>query len=306
MASKRRHDDDFALAEKVKRLTIVALVSDDAFFDLLVLKGGNAIEYTGVAPVRKSIDVDFSLDGSLDSLGSIEDIRSRIENLLTIAFSVEGLEVFDVRLDQMPPDLKVDVLGDFWGGYRVRFKVIDGDTAKRFGLDQQRKRALSLGKADRKEFSVDLSKHEFCGEKQLKEIDGFNVYVYSERMIVCEKIRAICQQMPEYRRRTHSTSQRPRARDFFDIYHISTAMQIDFCADEFWDTLQQVFDAKDVPLSLLGQIDGHREFHRSDFESVKDTVLATVELNEFDFYVDYLVQKLVPLQTRWEEDSPLV
>src|SRR5690606_16814108 len=142
-------------------------------------------------------------------------------------------------------------------------------------------------------------KHEYCGEKRLKEIDGFNVYVYSERMIVCEKIRAICQQMPAYRETVQSRSGSPRARDFFDIYYISTTLAIDFTTDEFWNTLRQVFAAKRVPVSLLIEIGAHREFHRDNFESVKATVLGTVDLKDFDFYADYLVEKLAPLQPRW-------
>lgn len=306
MAAKQKFDADLVLAEKVKRLTIVALVSEDELFDLLVLKGGNAIEHAGVVPVRRSIDVDFSLDGSLDSLGSLAELRSRFERLLNDTFTPEGLRVFDVRLEERPANLKQDVLGDFWGGYEIRFKVIEAETAERLGPEQQRKRALPLGRAERKEFSVDLSKHEYCGEKRLKEIGGFNVYVYSDRMIVCEKIRAICQQIPAYRRAVQSKSGSPRARDFFDIYHIATELAIDFATDEFWDTLRQVFVAKRVPIGLLGEINHHRDFHRDNFESVKDTVLATVALQDFDFYADYLVERLAPLQPRWEIDSPAV
>ncbi|MFI4853789.1 MAG: nucleotidyl transferase AbiEii/AbiGii toxin family protein [Phycisphaerales bacterium JB065] len=306
MATKRKYDADFLLAEKIKRLTIVALVSDDDFFDRLVLKGGNAIEHTGIRPVRKSIDIDFSLDGSLDLLGSLSELQSRIAIMLNSTFSSEGLHVFDVRLKERPENLKEDVLGEFWGGYEIRFKVIEAEAAKQCGLEQQRRRAIPLGRSERKEFSIDISKHEYCGEKRIKEIDGFNVYVYSERMIVCEKIRAICQQMPAYRETVQSTSGSPRARDFFDIYYISTTLALDFTTDEFWDTLRQVFAAKHVPEFLLGEINAHREFHRENFESVKDTVLREVDLKNFDFYVDYLVKKLAPLKPRWEVDLPAV
>lgn len=304
MASRRHHDDDLLLAEKVKRLTIAALVSQDDLFDLLVLKGGNAIEHAGVKPVRRSIDVDFSLDGSLLALGSIPELQSRFRDLLVSTFIGEGLHVFDVRLEERPPNLKNDVLGDFWGGYKLLFKVIPIESASQLSQDQQSRQALSLGVAGRKEFSVDLSKHEFCGDKRMTEIDGFNVFVYSERMLICEKIRAICQQMPAYREVVHSTSARPRARDFFDIYHIASQIKVDFTTMEFWDTLRQVFEVKKVPLALLGEIGGHREFHRDNFESVKLTVLPSVSLRDFDFYVDHLIELLAPLQPRWEKDSP--
>ncbi|MBX3387757.1 MAG: nucleotidyl transferase AbiEii/AbiGii toxin family protein [Phycisphaeraceae bacterium] len=53
----------------IKRLTIIALVSDDSLLDRLVLKGGNAIRFTHSAPVRQSLDLDFSIDGSLGDTG---------------------------------------------------------------------------------------------------------------------------------------------------------------------------------------------------------------------------------------------
>lgn len=305
MASRPSHEEDLTHAEQVKRLTIAALVSEDDLFDRLVLKGGNAIEHTGAFPVRRSIDLDFSVDGTLDELGSIQELRARFEKLLQATFKDSDLHVFDVRLEEKPPNLKKDVLGDFWGGYELRFKAIPKDSADHLDDPQQlRKRALALGKADRKEFSVDLSKHEFCGDKRMTEIAGFNVFVYSERMIVCEKIRAICQQMPSYQEVVKRTSARPRARDFFDIYHITSSLNVDFSTDDFWDTLRQVFEIKRVPLSLIGAIGSQREFHRENFESVKDTVLQSVTLKEFDFYVDHLVNLLEPLQPRWEVDPP--
>ena len=47
------------------------------------------------------------------------------------------------------------------------------------------------------------------------ELDDYTIYVYSPTMIAIEKLRAICQQMPEY-----ALQRRPsaRARDFYDIY----------------------------------------------------------------------------------------
>lgn len=304
MAANRKLEDDLILAEKVKRLTISAIVSEDDFFDRLVLKGGNAIEHTGVDPVRRSIDVDFSIDGTLDPLGSIDELRSRFESLLRQTFAPEGLHVFDVRLHRRPSNLRQDMLGDFWGGYELRFKAIGSELVNNLSEEQQRKQAFSLGKADRKEFSVDLSKHEYCGDKKMVEVDGYNVYVYSERMIVCEKIRAICQQMPQYREVVRSSSARPRARDFFDIYHIATSLRMDFDTDAFWNTLVDVFAIKHVPIDLIGCIDEHRNYHRDDFESVKATVRRSIKLKKYDFYVDYLVNKLSPLEPRWVVDVP--
>ncbi len=47
--------------------------------------------------------------------------------------------------------------------------------------------------------------------------------------------------------------------------------------------LKAVFDAKRVPLRLLGRIGDYREYHRPDFASVEATVKPSTELKSFDF-----------------------
>lgn len=270
------------------------------------MKGGNAIAFTGVEPVRRSIDLDFSIDGDLEDLGALVDVQARIEALLVEVFSREGLTVFDVRLEKQPPRLRDDVLGDFWGGYLLEFKVLP--TGVFDGLDGQndrRRQAVVVGPSGRRSFSVDISRHEYCRDKQLRLVEGFPVFVYSEQMIVCEKVRAICQQMPEYREIVKSNSARPRARDFFDIHHIASQLQIDFAHPEFEGILARMFKVKRVPFRLVGDISAHREFHRDDFESVRATV-AVGDVRDFDFYVDYLVKELAPLHARWVVEPPSI
>jgi hypothetical protein len=55
--------------------------------------------------------------------------------------------------------------------------------------------------------------------------------------------------------------------------------------------LKLIFEAKRVPVELLGKIGGFREFHRADFKSVVDTVKPGVALQDFDFYFDFLLQQ---------------
>lgn len=292
-------------AEKVKRLTIIALVSDDELMDLLVLKGGNAIQFfDGIPmPVRRSLDLDFSLDGDLEP---IDEAREKLERLLKETFQPEGLEVFDVRLEKAPPGVKEDVLGDFWGGYTLEFKVI---STKKFAElaakpEKRNHQAIEVEPGGSRKFTVDLSKHEHCEGKVPKKLDGFTVYVYSPTMLVCEKVRAICQQMEEYRKTVMSGSRRPRARDFFDIHSVATLCGVDLGSDEVWEQLKATFEAKRVPLKLLGRISDERDFHRDNFASVQDTVDNKVAVKDFDFYVDFLVKGIEPLQARWEMESP--
>jgi predicted nucleotidyltransferase component of viral defense system len=289
--------------ERIKTLTIIALVSDDDFMERLVLKGGNALRLIHGMPVRQSLDLDFSLDGEL---GPIEEALAKAERLLVSTFKAEGLRVFDVKLAKAPPNLAHDILGDFWGGYTLEFKVMPLADYERLSSRPEKRamQSMELGAGGRRAFTVDISKHEHCVGKIARDLEGFKVFVYSGLMIACEKVRAICQQMTEYRRIVKSSSQRPRARDFFDIHYLVTKDGIDLSSKEAWDTLQKVFDVKRVPLRLLGGISAQREFHRENFAAVRDTVDASVTLKTFDFYVDFLVAQLRPLQARWEEEPP--
>ena len=120
-------------------------------------------------------------------------------------------------------------------------------------------------------------------------------------MIVCEKLRAICQQMHEYKQTVRSQKARPRARDFFDIFALIEGRSVDLDTVQTKDLLQGMFNAKRVSLSLLGCIDEHREFHRSDFDAVKATVKPGIDVKSFDFYVDFVVTQVARLKALWKE-----
>ena len=142
---------------------------------------------------------------------------------------------------------------------------------------------------DRRVFRIDISKFEYCAHKIAKEIDGYNVFVYSTEMLVLEKIRAICQQIPEYREIVKSHPPGQRARDFFDIYTITQVFPIDLSNERTINILEAIFQAKKVPVSYMRKITEYREFHRTGFVSLKDTVKSEVEIKEFDFYFDYVI-----------------
>lgn len=183
----------------------------------------------------------------------------------------------------------------------VEFKIME--KSKYAGLRDKPKalpkNAVAVGRNQKRKFRVDISKFEFCEGKIEEDLDGYTIYVYSPEMIVLEKLRAICQQMPEYAKKmqTHSAA---RARDFFDIYTIIEHCKIDLESSENVALLENIFEAKKVPLTLLGRISQYKEFHRPDFASVKDTVRPNVELKEFDFYFDYVIEKTAGLKALWE------
>ncbi|RIK77579.1 MAG: hypothetical protein DCC68_17005 [Planctomycetota bacterium] len=288
---------------RIKIAAITALSSDDQLMEELVLKGGNALDLIYGVSARASLDLDYSTSGALESA---EFLRSRIETRLAESFAELGLHVFDLSVEEVPPDLSDDVR-DFWGGYSVEFKLATLEQRRKFAsnVEQLRRRAVSVGKKGSPVFRIDISNHELTTGRLARMVQGYTVYVYSPEMIVCEKIRAICQQMPEYgeivhRRRPTS----PRPRDFLDIYVACQNFAIDFNDQEFRRRIADTFAVKRVPLRLLAKVTDQREFHRQGFVAVRDTVKPDFQLQEFDFYFDFLLARIESLEPLWNEQPP--
>ena len=110
-------------------------------------------------------------------------------------------------------------------------------------------------------------------------------------MIVFEKIRAICQQMPEYTKLIGKSYQTARARDFFDIYTVLNHFTIDLTASNNIKLLKRIFKQKGVDLGLIKNIRNYKEYHREDFSTIQNTVKSDIKLKAFDFYFDYVVTK---------------
>jgi predicted nucleotidyltransferase component of viral defense system len=282
---------DFA---EVRRLTIVALFSDDQLFEQIVLKGGNALNLVyGLSP-RTSLDLDFSIEKDFTDL---DDTRKRIFRAVKERFSSAGFVVFDESLEPKPQVLGPDQQA-WWGGYEFKFKLIEEAKHKALGgsLETIRRNALVVGPEQQRKFSVDMSKFEYCGGKVERELDSYAIYVYSPEMIAVEKLRAICQQMPEYTLRSHAS---PRARDFYDIWRVITATSLNLTAPEIVELAKHIFAAKQVPLALLAKVSDQREVHRPDWPAVVAAVAES--LNDFDFYFDFVVEQLATLKTFWVE-----
>lgn len=282
---------DINLIERIKRLAIIAMVSNDYLMEQLVLKGGNAIDIVYQLSGRASIDLDYSMSTKFNG-NELDSIITTIENTLTETFKNEGLAVFDLRFSEKPEGIGEFDEMEFWGGYQIEFKVIPISSLSQHSgdLKQLRKYATVIGPNYRKIFRIDISKFEYCEGKVAKEVDGYTLFVYSTEMLVLEKLRAICQQIPEYREkivRSHPPSS--RARDFFDIFTITQMFPIDMNNEKTKVILESIFNAKKVPMNYINQISSQREFHRTGFVSLKDTVKSGVDLKDFDFYFDYLL-----------------
>src|SRR5258705_9122756 len=159
--------------------------------------------------------MDFSMEAAFADL---VDAKRRIVNALSREFRSIGYVVFDEAF-RIKPAQAAAGQPEWWGGYRVEFKLAERSLFEKFGDNREalRRQSEVLGPLQKRTYTNDISKNEFCEGKVTRQIDDYTVYVYSLEMIAIEKLRAICQQMPEYK---ISRTKTARARDFYDIYQI--------------------------------------------------------------------------------------
>jgi predicted nucleotidyltransferase component of viral defense system len=284
-------DAELKRLEEMKELVVVAMFSDDELMERLVLKGGNALELIHEMSTRASVDVDFSMADDFPPEKRNEYL-GRVERALKSTFQLEGYEVFDVKMQEQPRGITPD-MADFWGGYSVEFKLSERVKYLQFSkdLEQLRRNAVQLG--DSTKFHIDISRFEYTVGKERRELKGHEIFVYSPTMIVCEKLRAICQQMPEYDlvvKRTRTVVGRARARDFLDIHTLVSKCNLDLTGEQNLSLLRKVFGAKRVPLELLERIEGYRETHRQDFPDVLSTLKVGLKAESFDVYFDFVLE----------------
>jgi predicted nucleotidyltransferase component of viral defense system len=263
--------------EQVRRLAITAVFSDDYFFERVVLKGGNALAIALGLSGRSSLDLDFSIENDFENPA---EAAQRLAAALSRRFASVGMVVVDFSFSPRPFTPREGA--PRWGGYLAEFKLLEEARYKQIGDDKQARgrESMVIGPGQQRKFTIDLSKFEYTHGNIIREIDSFDVRVYTPEMIALEKLRAICQQMPEYSpNRTPSA----RARDFFDIYQIHAITGLRIGSQENKKLLRHIFAAKDVPLDFLQLIAAQREFHRPDWDSVRLSI-NNDNLKEFDFY----------------------
>lgn len=283
--------------ERIKKLAIVSMFSDDDLLDQLVLKGGNAMDLVHRIGARASVDVDFSMKEDFKQ----EDAQKRVEQALQRTFEIEaGYLAFDIKMENRPGKMSPE-LADFWGGYQVEFKLIPLARANEVGRDPEvmRREAIQLGQSSR--FLIDISRYEYTEDKQEAELEGYKIYVYSPEMIVCEKLRAICQQMPDYMQIIKTNKARQRARDFVDIEAIVRTFKVDLGTDRAREMVKGMFAIKRVPLSYLPRIPELKDFHGAGYDEVRGTIKAGVELKPWDYYFDFVVEQVQKLKPLWDK-----
>jgi hypothetical protein len=77
------------------------------------------------------------------------------------------------------------------------------------------------------------------------------------------------------------------------------AGHIDLTTNENKSTLTTIFDAKQVPLNLLGEIHKYRDFHAPDWPAVEASISGAHDT--FDSYFDFVVRLASSLESLWKE-----
>lgn len=273
---------------QIRRLVLTAIASDDDLLASLVLKGGNALRMVYRLVQRTTLDLDFSME---DEFSDARTAADKLFGVLRRNFSDVGLVMFDETLVERP---RVVPFGGNprHGGYHARFKIIEREFDEILKHDDLQRR-----KYRHRTYEIDISKYEYCEGKQMVPVAGsVAIYVYTPLMIVLEKLRALCQQMPAYPYRANPS---PRPGDFYDIHMVLERTRLQL--GEHGDLLRHIFDAKEVELSLLAYLPETREFHRSEWEKV---VLGAPTAGSFDEHFDYVIERVKPLQALWIEESP--
>ncbi len=280
--------------DMIKRTAIVAMFADDDLMDILVLKGGNAMDIVHKLNSRASVDLDFSTEDF-----DCATVGPKVERAIQATFELDGYLAFDIKMTARPGKMP-DELAAFWGGYLVEFKLISLHRANAVGreIEIMRREAIRLGEGTR--FTIDISRHEFIEGKEEHELEGYRIYVYSPEMIVCEKLRAICQQMPEYAKIIQRNSPgNQRARDFIDIEALVQRFAIDLAGERAKHLVREGFSIKRVPLQYLGKIHDTRDFHALGYEEVKAAMRPGVPVEPFDYYFDFVVEQCKKLEPLW-------
>jgi len=268
--------------DEVRRRILIAMVSDDELLNMLVLKGGNALAMVHGVVQRATLDMDFSIASHFPDLAGA---KARIFAALRGEFAKIGFAVFDEKFIPKP-SARGPNQPDWWGGYVVEFKLIElAIFNENSDADKLRRLASVVGPQQKKTYSIDISKNEYCAGKVKREIDSHAVYVYSLEMIAIEKFRAICQQLPAYAITRNKT---PRARDFYDIHEIVTRSDVDLFASHNQELFREIFAAKGVPLELLSEICTSKDFHALDWPSVEASIAGSHE--DFDYYFNYVCE----------------
>jgi predicted nucleotidyltransferase component of viral defense system len=267
----------------VVETTLTAIYSQNIFSENLYLKGGQALRIKENLRNRFSADIDFSTP---TTIGEHEIFFEMIEAGLNKEYYEEGYYVFDFKFSRKPK-YKKEGTPDFWGGWGFEYKVVE-NSKRNDPLENLRREALVPEGATSPAIRVDISEYEYCGSVERIKVKSTNIRVYSRALLLLEKIRAICQQHPDYKYKSGNN----RSRDYYDIERLWSLVLTSNNPEDFIKEcslhIEKVFLAKGVSLVLLEKIfdPSFIEIQKSGWISVVTTVKGN--LKEFSYYNESL------------------
>lgn len=279
----------------------MGLASDDELIETLVLKGGNAIEIGYAETIgsvsRPSLDLDFSISGG-DFKGSIDSVSQRMERALSQSFNENGFQLFDFKFFHKPRKASEET-PEGWGGYMAEFKLISLELYESFrgDIDKVRRNAIPINPSGGStRFEIDFSKSDYTEGSRTIDVNGYQIKVYTPEMIVFEKLRALCQQLPRYGEIIGGFVPRARARDFYDIWLIMENLNISLEKSENLELIRAIFSAKKVPLELINDLRTNKEIHMENWSDVRETLSVSERVGGFDFYFDFVLSRFENLK----------
>lgn len=159
----------------IRTAIITSIASDDKLVDLLVFKGGNALEIAHRIGQRSSLDLDYSMAADVDNAS---EIGERLFKSLRTRFNSEALILFDEEFAPRPSNREP---GSLWGGYTATFKLIDKQLYDRLGgnLEDIRRQSLVIGFNNRRTFRIEISAYEYREGKIEVDIGGYKTWQLS-------------------------------------------------------------------------------------------------------------------------------
>lgn len=266
--------------EEVIEECLVAIYQNDIFNETLYLKGGQAFRIAEKSIERLSTDIDFSVKGSIEDPESFFKI---LQVTLKNHFSALNLYAFDFKPVKRPKIAKSGA-PDFWNGWAVSFKLIENEK-KTFELDKLRREAIWPEGSEGKNINLEISQHEYCDSIQKIELRGSIIRSYSRALLILEKLRALCQQHPDYPLKGDGH----RARDYYDISTLLNKYTLKgerhALIEECKLHLDGVFTAKAVEKNLLLKITGPEftSIQAANWEQAKATISG--DKQSFPYYV---------------------
>ena len=268
--------------ESVIEQVIYGLYHDGVFTKKILIKGGQAIRIKEGIKQRLSVDIDASVKGAIPEPGSF---FVRFKKSLDKQFGKLKLIVIDFKEAKRPKNPHPDA-PDFWTGWKVVFKL----------REKNSRNAIVPDGSGSPKITVDLSEYEYCDDFESMELrigstsEKTITYWYSTEMLVVEKIRAICQQHPDYSNRRTATS---RARDFYDIANLvekkTKNQEMQGFGEKCAKLVEPIFAAKKVDKKIIKRI-FEPEFV-AEMSKGWPMVLNTIpsaDRQEFEVYVDIL------------------